>query len=99
MIVVAKTTHLKHAHFCNFENTFDENQFMIQFKNSSRLTCSPAPEYMHPTILSSNVMSNFWSKSSSFDACSARVAITRLCVTVLQKKKIHIVTRSKVRLA
>ena len=39
------------------------------------LTCSPTPAYMHPTMLSSRVMSSFCSKSSSLDACSARLVI------------------------
>jgi hypothetical protein len=38
-------------------------------------TCSPTPLYMHRTTLSNKLMSSFWLKSRSLEACSARVAI------------------------
>ena len=59
------------------------------------------PEYMHPTTLSSKVMSNYWSKSSSLDACSARFAIRMVVLELLQsaRKRIEhinfIITKSR----
>jgi len=46
---------------------------------------------MHPTMLSSKLMSSFWLKSRSLEACSARVAIQ----TEKLIEEIHIVTNHK----
>jgi len=54
-------------------------------------TCSPTPLYMHPTMLSNKLMSSFWLKSRSLEACSARVAIQTEKLT----EEIHIVTNHK----
>jgi hypothetical protein len=43
---------------------------------------------MHPTMLSSKLMSSFWLKSRSLEACSARVAIQ----TEKLMEKMHIIT-------
>ena len=41
----------------------------------NKITCSPIPEYIHPTIMSSKLISNLRLKSSNFEASSANVAI------------------------
>jgi hypothetical protein len=57
------------------KNAIIYNVIIICYSEVLLLTWSPMPVYMHPTMLSSNVMSNFWLKSSNLEACSARVAI------------------------